>query len=528
VRRSRHALHAAGLLATALAVSSLLAAPAMAAHRSPRLSRHDRAVARARLLHAVKRHPGIVRSRSFLRKAALVDFVLPVTVRLRQGANPATDNPNVATVDFGASLGQRSVSLGGSLPAEIHFRDSFDGGALGNVDLTLDAGGALTTNSIPILWNTQVASDPGTHWYEPPGATPGCGDFTNAGTVPSTGTASPTVGKTLDTPLAPAFHGVPFFATQADADLFAETGSTALIAGTVEEFPGADDVSLLSSRLNTGDPFALGGGEPFPSVGPDSVPGGFTQPPSPGDAVLRTAPLTLTVTPPGTVVGADNADGEGAQSTMTVVTGRNGGTANLFGNIAGKTHGVDVTLTVGTKINSIVREVDPDPAALVAGQPYPSAAFRCRQFWTGFVQNYLNDITLVGNLRISPAITPDGHLRIAKVSLVADQDWDVSLAACLLPYSTFSAGSGYPGGSPTVPADALAGQSASGASALNPTPLGVKCNEPPTPLIANSSVPPLVPLTPGLTGTHDGSQVSVSASIFVEDVEADVLIGAAG
>jgi hypothetical protein len=141
------------------------------------------------------------------------------------------------------------------------------------------------------------------------------------------------------------------------------------------------------------------------------------------------------------------------------------------------------------------------------------------------VQNYLNDITLIGSLRIAPAITPDGHLRIAKVSLVADQSWDVSLAACLVPYSTVSQSAGYPSGLPTVPGDLFSGQSATAPSARNPVPAGVKCNAQPTPAVSSASVPPLVPLTPGTTSIHDGSQVSVAASIFVNDIEAEVLIG---
>jgi hypothetical protein len=38
------------------------------------------------------------------------------------------------------------------------------------------------------------------------------------------------------------------------------------------------------------------------------------------------------------------------------------------------------------------------------------------------------------------------------------------------------------------------------------------------------STPPLTPLTPGFT-TTDGSQVSISAAITVNRIEADVLIG---
>jgi hypothetical protein len=76
-----------------------------------------------------------------------------------------------------------------------------------------------------------------------------------------------------------------------------------------------------------------------------------------------------------------------------------------------------------------------------------------------------------------------------------------------------------------VPADELTGQSATAASALNPQPVGVKCNTPPTPLVAQSGVPGLGPLATEAISNADGSQVSVMGSISVPQVEADVLIG---
>jgi hypothetical protein len=519
-RRSR-TLSVIGLLLLALVVAAVPATARTSSH----LTRHQRHQMSTRLMHAVKRHPGVIRKRWFLRQASLVNFKLPVTVQLRQGANPATTNPNEADVDLGTSLGVRQVYLGGKLPAEIQFHDSFDGGALGSVDLTLDPGGSITTTSVPLLWNSQI-TQPGTHWYDGAGPTSGCGDFTNANTVPSTGTANPTVGRTLNTPQAAGvgLNGLPYFSSTANANAFAASPSVGLAQGTIEEFPGADDPGLLSGSKATGNANAVGDVTPFP-YSPSSTPGGFSQPPSAGDTVLRTGPLTLTVATPGTVLPGDNADGDGEQGGQTIVMGRNGGTANLFGNIPGKSYGVDVTLSVGTKINSILRVVDPDPAAAIGGQPYPGGTLACRQYWTGYVQNYLNDITLIGDLHIAPAITAAGDLRIAKVSLVADQDWDVSLAACLLPYSAYSATPGYPSGAaPNVPADRFVGQSSTGASATNPAPT-VKCNQPPTPFFAATSFPSLGPLTPGLTSTADGSQVSVSASIFVNRIEADVLIG---
>jgi hypothetical protein len=509
-----------GLTMLALAVP---VAPAAARTSTSHMTRHQRHVMRTRLMRAVKQHPGVVRKRWFLKRASLVDFTLPVTVVLRQGNNPATTNPNEADVDLGGSLGVRQVWLGGKLPAEIQFHDSYDGGALGNVDLNLQAGGALTTTSVPLLWNDQV-TQPGTHFYDQSGPTAGCADFTNSNTVPSIGTTNPTTGLTLNTPQTAGvgLNGIPYFSSNANATAFQISPSAGLVQGTYEEFPGADDPGLLSGSKAAGNPNALGDAYPFPA-GP--APGGFSQPPAAGDSVLRTGPLTLSVTPPGTTYLGDNPDGDGVQGGQTIVTGLNGGQANLFGNIPGKNYGVNVTLTVGTKINSILRMVDPDPAAAISGQPYSGGTMSCRQYWTGYVQNYLNDITLIGNLKISPAITPSGDLRIAKVQLTADQPWDVSLAACLLPYAMYSATPGYPAGAaPNVPANRFIGQTSSGPSATNPAPTGVKCNQPPTPFVSALSTPALTPLTPGFT-TADGSQVSISAAINVNNIEADVLIG---
>ena len=386
-----------GLTAVSLLMVLIFAVSAVGAGAAPvRLTAQRRASVRAALLRAVKRHPGLVGSHAFVRRASLVNFKLPITVRLRQGSNPAVTNLNRATVDLGASLGQREIDLGGHLPGELTFHDSYDGGALGQVDITLLPGGDLTTSSIPLLWNDQVSSAPATHWYDAGSATgnPGCGDFTGAATVPSVGTATSTAGRTLETPLASAgVHGVPYFATQANADAFAATANTGLVAGSVEQFPGADDVSLLRTDHVVGDPNGLGGdADPFPFSGVVR-PGGFATLPAARDSVLRTAPLHLAVAVPGTSFAEQGPspaqDGNGPQGSMNIVIGKSGAVANLFGNIPGKDTAIEITANFATQITSILREVDPDPAGLVAGQPYNSATFNCRQFWTGSVQNYL-------------------------------------------------------------------------------------------------------------------------------------------
>ena len=92
---------------------------------------------------------------------------LPVTLRVRPEPAPT------ATVDLGASLGSRSIALGGSLSAAVTFSDSFDGGALGNVGIEFQPSdtAVLRTSSIPLLWNEDVSHvDMGQ----------GCRDFTGA------------------------------------------------------------------------------------------------------------------------------------------------------------------------------------------------------------------------------------------------------------------------------------------------------------------------------------------------------------
>src|SRR4051794_20252522 len=394
----RHVSSALGLLALAALVVGVLAGPAVA---KPHYTASQKAKIRSQLHHALKHNPKLINKASFIKKASLVNFTLPVTVRLRQDNISA--NPNSATIDLGTSLGQRTINLGGNLPAQIRFHDAFDGGALGNVDLKLirstAAGSGLTSTSIPLLWNTDVSTAP---FLTTPN---GCAGFTGGANIVPGG-------------------GVPI------------TGAPTLFP----VIPGVDDISLLTnsgatnpSALNnlgaSANPFPAGGGSP---IGAPNI----------QDTVLRTGPLTLRIADPATVpTNGAPGDGLGPQGTQSITSGQSGGQANLFGNIPGKTNGIDVTVNLETKINSILRAVGPDPQALVQGQHWPAAAFRCRQAWTGTVQNYLTGIHLVGSLKISPAIMPDGKLRIAKATLnsPANDQASVALGGCLMPFNTFAA-----------------------------------------------------------------------------------------
>ena len=81
-----------------------------------------------------------------------------------------------------------------------------------------------------------------------------------------------------------------------------------------------------------------------------------------------------------------------------MIIGQSGGEANLFGNIPGKGYGIDVTVSLKTTINTIIRVTDQDlwELPLKEGDEYPAGLFICRQVWTGAVDNYIPGIRLSG------------------------------------------------------------------------------------------------------------------------------------
>jgi hypothetical protein len=528
---SRHTRSFFGvMLAVVFALSAVVVAPA-----SAKLSKHQKAHIRKQLKRAIKKNPKLIRSKHFIKKASLVDFVLPVTIKLR-GFDSPTDNPNHATIDLGASLGKREIDLGGTLKAEIKFHDSFDGGALGNVDLDLRQGGALTTTSIPLLWNTQTSAG---NWWAAPGSpiagagTSGCGDFLNSNAAAVADAAEVPGGPASSltaTPLAP-HQGIPVY-----APAFDPTNPLAHIAGFAGEYPGVDSLDNLTSFKVPGDPNNLGGTQdPFPSALDPTGPG---RPAGIEDTVLRTGPITLGVAQAGLFNESNAADGLGPQGSQNITVGKSGGQANLFGNIPGKTYGIDVTASLSGTINSIIRQVDSDFAPLEAGQKWPSAAFQCRQAWTGGVQNLIQDVHLTGDLNISPAITKDGDLRIAKATLRTQvlngekQLSRVALGACLAPYATFADQKNSSDGSP-VRVPSLAAPPASysppfgypideGTARTAPS---APCNGPATQLLQDAGVGQLSTPDADYSTSRDGSQVSVAGDLEVNEIDADVIIG---
>src|SRR3954447_3785708 len=192
-------------------------------HKKTRMTAKAKRIERNRLYRAVKKHPRLINKKSFIKRASLVNFRLPITVRLRNST--VASNPNTANLDLGASLGKRQLDLGGSLSGEIVFHDSYDGGALGTVDVQLSPGPkALTTTSVPLLWNTDV-TDPTTSiapTFKLGAGNPGCGNFHGNSPVTISG-----------------HQTVPYWNTQGDYD------AAAAAAGYVPDTPGVDDPARL-------------------------------------------------------------------------------------------------------------------------------------------------------------------------------------------------------------------------------------------------------------------------------------------
>jgi lysophospholipase L1-like esterase len=503
---SRRVVGLIAVLCLALAGSVPVASARTSHHK---LSRHYKKVERKRLLRAIKKHPKLIRNRHFIKKASLVNFQLPITVRLRDSS--LVSNPNVASIDLGSSLGQRKIGLGGSLSGQIIFHDSYDGGALGNVDLTLNPGTkSLTSTSIPLLWNTDV-SDPTSSiapTFQLGSGLAGCGNFHG------------------NSPLSVGGHStVPYWNTQSDFD------NNLAPAGYVPDTPGVDDPARLTASGAVGNPDNLGpSANPFPQSS-QSTPGGFSQPPSPADSVFRTAPLSLGIAPSGTEVDQSNSSSNGPQGSQNLVIGKSGGQANLFGNIPGKSYGIDVSVSLATRISSILRSQDPDYVPLIATNHWPATWSQCRQAYTGAVQNYIPGVHLKGALKIAPAITADGKLRIAKATL-SQQDTNsptrISLAACLYPYSLYSAeNNNSDTASQTVGSYTSGGQLPTNEYVARSAPTNVNCGAPATKLVTDAPTLGLAAASAanGYTVTNDGSRVSVAGDLTVNNISADILIG---
>jgi len=174
-----------------------------------------------------------------------------------------------------------------------------------------------------------------------------------------------------------------------------------------------------------------------------------------------------------------------------------------------------------------------------------NAASYCRQAWSGKVTNYLTGIHLTGSLKIAPAITADGYLRIAHTHLTTPtgKAAKIAVAACLAPYQLYMKGNG-------ASADTFSGFSTS--APIGPNLLGGAIYNPLVVLFGsstgnsgsaaptadcNSSSPVLnrppfsVLPVPGGTGSglqkllSSGAAVGVSGDLSVTNLNAEVLVG---
>jgi len=157
---SRRTLRVLGLTLIIAVFTSAFVANADA--RTHKLSKAQKHAISKKLMRAVKKNPRVISKRWFLKKASLVSFSLPSTIRLDpvvdQAGNIAGDPQSRAFLNLGPSLGQRTIPLSGSLHANINFNDAFDGGHLGDVRITLppDPSATLKTTAVPLLTNPNV------------------------------------------------------------------------------------------------------------------------------------------------------------------------------------------------------------------------------------------------------------------------------------------------------------------------------------------------------------------------------------
>ena len=514
----RHVLQVVALVTAVALVFGAFAGSASA----KKLTKGQKAKVRAELRKQVKKNPGAVKRKSFLRRAALVNFKLPVTIRLRNTCDPA-QNPTgsatpggpllttencaaqgtalnqrtipSATVNLGPSLGSRQVAIGGALAAVVEFQDTYDGGALGNVNLKILPGNkTLTTSSVPLLWNEDITD--ATTRSDSNFAKASMRSSSALGSAPANdplnlyGGAFATVGDWANstsqgcgdwqTPSVPAgqygllgaglggagyralFYGAPYnFAAPAPATYGGAPGYAIYTAGGA---PSGGFLPVYAGTDGNGTALRSGGvignnnwigpnPSPFPtgsapvSSGGSPTLGGLYangQIYNAANTVLRTQALSLGIASGGVSVnmstGTPSTPGglTTAQGSQDVTLGYSGGQANLFGNIPGKSVGIDVTVNLETKINSIVRLMDQDvfkSPSLIEGDDFPAGIFNCRQIVTGAVQNYIPGVRLTGSLRIAPAITKDGKVRIAKATVQSDVNNPdrVALSACLFP-----------------------------------------------------------------------------------------------
>jgi hypothetical protein len=153
--------------------------------------------------------------------------------------------------------------------------------------------------------------------------------------------------------------------------------------------------------------------------------GAHLQAPSVGaNTVVRTAPISLSLSTGG-------------------VSAPNVGSANLFQS----SNNVRLTLHANAAINTIFRVIDDGTgfSSLIPGGSIPTSLFNCDEAYagqtTGDPTHNIIPVSVAGSLKIAPALTADGKLRIATVSVSTPTDTSgqevghSSVDACLQPHS---------------------------------------------------------------------------------------------
>ena len=502
-------------------------------------------------------------------------------------------------MNLGPSLGTRQIAVGGSLSAVVEFNDTYDGGALGNVNLKILSSTKhfLTTSAVPLLWNNDIA-DPAkrndANFLEATssltglsgaGISQGCGDFmstptfTGGGIVPN---GYDTLFHGLTPTFTPAFPpgagipGVPVLRPHG-------SGRHDHTVGYLPNYPGVDGIDQIKTGAVVGNNDWIGT-NPNPFPGSTYAPTNSGNPAAPlpfnynaANSVLRTNALHLKIAAGGTEVNMSTGTAATsgalptAQGSQNVTLGYSGGQANLFGNIPGKNVGIDVTVNLATTINGIARIMDQDmfSVPLLSGNSYPAVIFPCHQVWTSAAQNYIPGVRLTGSLRIAPAITKDGRVRIAKATVSSDANNPdrVALTACLTAASAYvdyndvvsSFGFADQNTAPPIPFYTSSGTPAAFGSGLLPVnsdalpvfqnlekfppddpaytqfggnaPSTQPCNTPPYALVRDAGFTDTVgglptPTDPAFAGIgYNGSQATVAGDITVNPLDVDVLLG---
>lgn len=351
------------------------------------MSKASKKKAAAKLIKQLKKNPRLIKNKRWLRKAGHVDATLPLTVRLNPVVNTTT-NPALQKAEA-ASNDTALIDLTSTFGPEV-----------GQKSTTI-------TGKIEVLarfGNPAEGDDLGDLRIEVTSA-----DLSAASVGVLTG--SPSIGPacaTIEGATEPARAPNTFQNRPANTSLGSEYADRSVLGGTVSRS------SLASSVLP--------------------------------NTVVRTDPIEI-----------------GAASSNRV---SNRGKANLFQT----SNNVRLDLALTANVNTIFRSLEDgsgDSGTPLAAGSLPSASFYCDEAWAGQTNSsgltsdsfsapsttadigpsmHQNLIVqrVTGALRISPAITTDGKLRIAKVDVTGSFAHS-TIDACLQVNSIVQTSGGVPG-----------------------------------------------------------------------------------